>query len=166
MAKEINNAGNSETGISPDIIFWGASQLLFLALIARFKKNHDKYRSNFVPEVDKDKLQSTIHKIIYKQQSVLNILHNQDELDQLNISSAILVLQQQIYNFLNELHNDILELDIDSIYHLVPRLDQQRIFWNPLTHNIETSDNVTHIEIGTSQRDMIEMRNDIHKMYH
>lgn len=167
MAEKINRKPNSESdpGFTSDTIFWGASQLLFLAFIARFKKNFDKYRSDIDPEIDKIRLQTTIHKIIYKQQSVINVLHNRDKIDPMALSSSILVLQQQIFNYLNELHNDILELDIDSIVPLIPRIDQQRSFWDPLTHTIEPRDSVNSIEVGTSQRDMIEMRTDIHNLF-
>jgi|GEM_PF-6945867 len=165
MAKKINNNHGTDQDISDNAVFWGASRLLFLALISRFHKNFNRYNNKVVRnDVSAASLCRTTHKIIYKQQSVLNLLHGYAQINDMSTASALLVLRQQIHNFLDDLHTDILDFDIDRIYPLISRLDDQREFWNPHRENKIDLQNMDVIEVAIRQRDMIDLQNEIRNL--
>jgi hypothetical protein len=165
MAKEINNNHGTDQEMGGNAVFWGASRLLLLAFISRFHKNFNRY-NNKVDRiaVSAADLCRTTHKIIYKQQSVLNLLHGYGQINDISTASALLVLRQQIHNFLDDLHSDILDFDIDQIYPLIPRLDEQREFWNPHHKTKLDLQNLDVIEVAIRQRDMIELQNEIRNL--
>ncbi len=46
MAEKLNKKQYSENTITSHSILWGAQKLLLIGLIARFKKNYDRYHPN------------------------------------------------------------------------------------------------------------------------
>ncbi len=141
MAEELNKKQYSENTITSHSILWGAQRLLLIGLIARFKKNYDRYHPNdnsLISNQDTDYLHYLTHTIVAKQQSFFHLISNPGDQDEAILSSSLLILNQQIYDLLYELHFRLLDFSLDSIISVIKHLDHQMSFWN--TQNMKWID--------------------------
>lgn len=120
---------------------WSAAQLLSVELVNRLSRNHKRYGKDYEPAADKNYVLQLVRQIRYKQYSFEQIVHrlaNGSELNELSDSEgqslemSLMVLQQQIDNSLSELHQQLLEFDLDRLAdnEVIDLLDGQRQFWS------------------------------------
>lgn len=161
MAKIVNNDESNATQAFPDNVLLGASQLLLIGFIARFKKNYDRYKpeKTHLIEVPNKRIAVRIaSQIVYKQQIFLNLLTTPDEWDEFTVSVSLLVLNQQIFDLLGDLHYNLLDHPINRIVDLVPQLDQQLAFWNPNSINVSNPGKL-RIHLTVILQQMITLKN-------
>lgn len=160
MAEELNDKPFDNPSFSQSIL-WTAQRLLLIGFIARFKKNYDRYRpltkNNDIPEGNTHYLSYLTHSITSKQQSFYHIFSNSDEQDEAVLNSSLLILNQQIYDLLYELHFRLLDFPVDDILPVIRHLDNQLAFWN--TENLEwtlSEDFEIHIMTALNEMTLID----------
>lgn len=132
MAEKLNNHQYSEKP-SAHSILWNAQKLLLLGLVVRFRKNYDRYRPiSEIPEKKQDSsyLDYLLQIIISKQQSFYNLVANPGDIDEAILNTSLLVLNQQIYDMLYELHFRLLDFSVEKIIPVIKHIDHQLSFWN------------------------------------
>lgn len=133
--------GNSQNYGDNNRTLWSAAQLLSVELVNRLSRNHKRYGEDYEPAADKHYVFQLARQIQYKQYSfeqVTDRLVKSTELGELSetegetLDMSLMVLQQQIDNSLSELHQQLLEFDMDRLADagIISLLDEQRQLWS------------------------------------
>lgn len=132
MAEELNHHRYSE---KPSIhsVLWNAQKLLLIGLVARFRKNHDRYNpKSDISQSKQDSayLNDLLQTIISRQQSFYNLIANPGNIEEAILNTSLLVLNQQIFDLLYELHFRLLDFSVEKIIPIIRHIDHQLSFWD------------------------------------
>jgi hypothetical protein len=136
---------------------WNASHLLTLGVVNRFFRNYNRYREENRNIADCRQLISLCYEIEHKIYAYENLqsttLDNSTHTFDYEVSS--LILRQQIFEYFEHLHHQLLYRDAELIASIIPLIDRQLDLWNsdantyPLSSRelIETTQILSHIEM-------------------
>lgn len=111
-------------------LFWGASFVLALGLISKFASSFRRSHGDERRIPQKEDLQELIRAIGNKMNAIRGIVATQDQPDPYH-STMLVLLHQQTYDLFHELHQELLEVELDAIVDVIPLIDRQLRFWNP-----------------------------------
>jgi len=135
----------STSGNFQNRLLWGASSVLTLGIVSKFaasfrRCHHEKVNTqvNFAAL-----LRSAKQKI----QSVETITSlREDEPDPLK-DTILMLLRQQIYDYLHEVHQELLENEVDQIIEIIPLIDKLMRFWHPDRSHTKDDAEIEHYHI-------------------
>jgi len=142
----------SETEFSSDDfesrLLWGASSVLTLGIVSKFAASFR--RSHQQENEDKDiktNLAPLLHSARQKIQSAENIISVRDEEVNPLQETMLLLLRQQIYDYLHEIHQELLDRDVEHIVGVIPLLDKLLRFWHPDRPHTNIEAEIEHYHI-------------------
>ena len=129
----MQNESDTEYGDFESRLLWGASSVLTLGIISKFAASFR--RSHQQDKGDETKTNTNIAPLLnsarQKIHSAENIISVRDEEVNPLQETMLLLLRQQIYDYLHEIHQELLEREVEQIINVIPLLDKLIRFWHP-----------------------------------
>lgn len=149
-----NSSGSSRQELKA---LWNASHLLTLGLVNRFFRNYSRYRDQSWQYADREQLISTCYELEHKIYAYENLqsTYTGSSISEADLQTSSLVLRQQIYDYYEYLHHQLLYRDPDTIDSIIPLIDQQLTLWR--YENAHTSLSSLELLEATQTLSHIEM---------
>jgi len=116
-------------------LLWSASYVLSLGIISKFTAGYRRQREELSKEVDarlgKRDLDKLLHQIQQKFDAIENMADTPQKYRDVYCETFLLILRKQVSDALHELHQQLLDYEVDTIIDIIPLLDQLRSFWQP-----------------------------------
>jgi len=112
-------------------LLWSASYVLSLGIISKFTAGYRRQRDETSTDINSKDLDKLLHQIQQKFDAIENMADTPQKYRDVYCETLLLILRKQISDALHELHQELLDCEVNTIIDIIPLLDQLRSFWQP-----------------------------------